>query len=82
VVKLLKKNSQSDVTLASLDDVSRAEKLPCVTRICDFHVPEMLNQLDTCHCLIVPCVLADLVYHGSLLTWSTDVDLPDLMVIV
>jgi hypothetical protein len=73
---------RSDITLASLDDVSRAEQLPRVTRICDFHVPEMLNQLDTCHCLIVPHVLADLVCHGSLLTWSADVDLPDLTIIV
>jgi hypothetical protein len=95
VVKLLKKNSQSDVTLASLDDVSRAKKLPCVTQICDLHVPEMPNQLDTCHCLIAPCVLADMVYHVSLLTCLADmvchmslrmrfadIDLPDLTVIV
>jgi hypothetical protein len=53
----------------SLDDVERAECLPLVTRICDLHVPEMLNQLDTCHFLIAPRVLAD-------------VDLPDLTVIV
>jgi hypothetical protein len=81
VVKL-PENSWSDVTLASLDDVSRAEQLPRVTRICDLHVPEMLNQLDTCHCLIAPHVFADMVYHVSLLTWYADIDLPDLTVIV
>jgi hypothetical protein len=42
VVKLPKKNSQSDVTLASLDDMSRAEQLPRVTLIRDLHIPEML----------------------------------------
>jgi hypothetical protein len=42
VVKLPKKNSRSDVTLASLDDVSQAEQLPHVTQIRDLHVPEML----------------------------------------
>jgi hypothetical protein len=45
VVKLSKKNSRSDVTLASLDDVSRAENLPHVTQIHDLHVPEM--QIST-----------------------------------
>jgi hypothetical protein len=41
--------------------------MPRVTRICDFHIPEMSNQLDTCHCLIVPRVLADVVCHCVLL---------------
>jgi hypothetical protein len=61
VVKLSKKNSQSDVTLVSLDDVSGVEKLPRVTQICDLYVLEMPNQLDTCHCQLC---------HVSLMTWS------------
>ena len=42
VVKLSKQNSWSDVTLASLDDMSRAKKMPCVIQIRDLHVPEMM----------------------------------------
>jgi len=62
--------------------MSQAEQLPRVTRICDFHVPKMLDQLNTCHFLIAPRVLDDLVCHGSLLTWSANVDLSDLTIIV
>jgi hypothetical protein len=46
----------------SLDDVSQAEYLPCVTQIHDLHIPKMSIQLDTFHCLIAPCVLADMVF--------------------
>jgi hypothetical protein len=42
VVKLLKQNSQSDITIASLDDMSQAKKLPRVTLIHDLHIPEMM----------------------------------------
>lgn len=73
VVKLSKKNFRSDATLVSLDDLSWAEQLPCVTWICDFHIPEMSNQLDTCHCMIFPCVLVDVVCHESFLMWCDDV---------
>jgi hypothetical protein len=31
--------------------------LPCVTLIHDLHVLEVLNYLDTCHFLVVPCAL-------------------------
>jgi hypothetical protein len=44
--------------LMSLNDVSPAYWLPRVIHIHDFHMPEMLYQLDTCQCLIVPCVLS------------------------
>jgi hypothetical protein len=66
VVKLLKQNSRSDVNLLSLDDMSRAKQLPRVTWIFDLHIPEMLNQLETFHYLILPRVLTDVVYHMSL----------------
>jgi hypothetical protein len=65
VVEIPKQNSRSDVTLASLDDVSGVEQRPCVTQICDLHVAEMLNKLDTFHCLIAPRVLADIVFRVS-----------------
>ena len=34
------------------------EYLPRVTLIRDLHVPKMSNHFDTCHCLVVPCVLS------------------------
>jgi hypothetical protein len=70
MLKLLKLNSRSDVILASLNDVSQAYYLPRVIHIYDFHIIEMLNQLDTCRCLIVPHVIADVGCHLSLMTWS------------
>ena len=53
----------------SLDDMSWSVCLPRVTQNCDFQVPEMPNQLDTCPYMIAPCVLSDVGCHLSLLTW-------------